>query len=162
LGANERLPEAFALEETAERESHWASQKRCLERGWQIMSIKVLLAEDAEITRRAIKRLLESQDGIDFIGEATTFAQTMQMTSDLKPEVIVMDLHMPDGAKVNPPEVKSHLGASRLLAISFANDADAKALAESFGAAAILDKMDLGKTLIPAITQVAAPLHPGK
>ena len=85
------------------------------------------------------------------------------MTSDLKPEVIVMDLHMPDGAKVNPPEVKSHLnGASRLLAISFANEADAKALAESFGAAAILDKMDLGKTLIHAIMQVAAPLHPGK
>ena len=42
------------------------------------MSIKVLLADDAEVTRRAIKRLLESQDGIEFIGEATTFAQTMR------------------------------------------------------------------------------------
>jgi hypothetical protein len=77
------------------------------------------------------------------------------MASDLKPQVVIVDLHMPDEASVVPQDFKSHLNhGSQLLAISIWNDADSKILAESFGASALLDKMDVGSALIPAILQL--------
>jgi DNA-binding NarL/FixJ family response regulator len=117
------------------------------------MPIKVLLADDTDFVRRAIRRLLEARSEIEVVGEAANFAETVQMSNDLKPEVIVMDLHMPDGLKITPLEVKSLLncGTTRLLAISVWQDDDADALAESFGALTLLDKSDLGNKLIPAI-----------
>jgi chemotaxis response regulator CheB len=51
------------------------------------MPIKVLLADDSNIVRRAIRRVLAVRPEIQLIGEATDFAQTIQMTNDLKPEV---------------------------------------------------------------------------
>jgi DNA-binding NarL/FixJ family response regulator len=121
------------------------------------MPIKVLLADDMPVVRRAIRGLLEYEPGLEVVGEAADFGQTVQMARELKPQVVILDLHMPDEDKFTPPDIKSHLSdaASRLVAISAWNDQDAKALAESFGAVTLLDKVDLGNTLIPAITRMA-------
>ena len=122
------------------------------------MSIKVLLADDTDIVRRVIRSLLDAQPEIELVGEAADYAQTIQMTNDLKPQVIVMDLHMPNETDVAPLDVKSHLThGSQLLAISVWNDEDALALSKSFGAATLLDKMDLGSKLIPTIMQLVSP-----
>lgn len=119
------------------------------------ISIKVLLADDSEIVRRGIRQLLSAETEIEIVGEAASFAQTIQIVSDVKPEVIVLDLHMPDETNFSPQAVKSHLNhGSRLLAISLSNDEEAKALAESLGASVLLDKMDLASTLIPTIMQL--------
>jgi DNA-binding NarL/FixJ family response regulator len=108
--------------------------------------------------RGAIRVLLLVQPEIELVGEAADFAHTIQMMNDLKPEVIVMDLHMPDETNVEPLIVKSLLNhGSRLLAISLWNDEDAKALAESFGAVTLMDKIELADKLIPTIMQLASP-----
>jgi DNA-binding NarL/FixJ family response regulator len=116
-----------------------------------LMCVKVLLADDAEVIRRAIRNLLKNREDIKIVGEAEAFPEVLQKTTELKPDVIVLDLHMrgewcfstqfPDGHK--------------LLAISFANDDEAKELADSIGAAKLLDKMELSQTLIPAILELA-------
>jgi chemotaxis response regulator CheB len=125
------------------------------------MSIKVLLADDSEIVRRAIRALLLGQPEIELVGEAADFPQTIQMMNELNPEIIVMDLHMPDETQVTPLKVKSHLNhGSKLLAISLWNDEDAKALAELFGAVTLLDKMELSDKLIPTIMQLVSPKGP--
>lgn len=123
------------------------------------MSIKVLLADDSDVVRRAIARLLEEDPEIELVGEAGDFAQTIQMTNDLKPEVVVMDLHMKDEGRISPVDVRSRLdpSASRILAISIWNDAESRALAESVGATTLLDKMDLVNELIPTIKQFLPP-----
>jgi DNA-binding NarL/FixJ family response regulator len=119
------------------------------------MSIKILLADDSEIVRRGIRQLVAAQTEIQIVAEAVDFAQTIQMANDLKPRVIVMDLHMPDEFNVTPQDMKSLLNhGSQLLAISLSNDEDAKELAESFGATILLDKIDLANTLIPTIMQL--------
>jgi hypothetical protein len=60
---------------------------------------------------------------------------------------------MADESSVNPREFKSLLNTlgSRLIAISFWDDQDTQALAESFGAVTMLDKLTLATELIPAI-----------
>jgi len=106
-----------------------------------------------DIERELIRRLLESHPEIELVGEATAFPQAMQMSSDLKPQVVVTDLHMPDDALISPLEIKSLLnsGASRLLVISIWKDEEANVLADNFGTYTLLDKSDLDQKLIPAI-----------
>jgi two-component system response regulator NreC len=122
-----------------------------------VARVKVLLADDSELTRGAIRRfLLDGHSGIELVGEACNFAQTIQMSNDLKPHVIVMDLRMPDDDKITAGDVKSQLNRGAcLLAISAWNDEQTKDLAESFGAVELLDKMKLTEQLIPAIMKFA-------
>jgi two-component system, NarL family, invasion response regulator UvrY len=119
------------------------------------VAIRVLLADDSDVVRRAISRLLEQDPEIEVVGEAVDFTQTIQMTNDLKPEVVILDLHMKDDVELSPGDIKARLNhaPSRILAISIWNDAESKALAESVGAITLLDKMDLVTELIPTIKQ---------
>ncbi len=56
---------------------------------------KVLIADDSPIMRRAIRRTLEEQSFIEIAGEASNFVGMMQMVMDLRPDVLLFDLHLP-------------------------------------------------------------------
>jgi DNA-binding NarL/FixJ family response regulator len=112
---------------------------------------KVLIADDSEVMRTAIRKMLQEESNIDVVGEASSFADTMQKIADLKPDVLLLDLHMPEKRDFTPAVVKSQLGTVRTVAVSFSNDSESKALAESYGAATLLDKMKLYNEMIPAI-----------
>jgi DNA-binding NarL/FixJ family response regulator len=117
----------------------------------QPMRIKVLLADDTEIVRTAIRRLLDSDPEIQLVAEAATFTQVIEIADKLQPHVIVMDLHMNRKENTTPRRLKSALDRSPLVAISIWNDDEAKALADSLGAVTLLDKINLTTELIPAI-----------
>ena len=122
------------------------------------MPIKVLLADDSDLVRRGIRSLLSSQPEIELVGEAADFRETIRMMKELKPQVIVLDLHMPDGTEATLLDVKSHLNHdSRVLPMSLSNDPETKALAESLGTFPLFDKMELGDKLIPTIIQLVSP-----
>jgi DNA-binding NarL/FixJ family response regulator len=127
-------------------------QKLGLVRGSSTLT-RVLLADDADIVRRAIRNLLKADSEIELVGEAENCAQAMQMIRDLKPQIVVMDVHMFRKSDLTPSHVRACLEAvpSQLLAISFANDEDTANLADSFGAAILLDKINLATELIPTI-----------
>jgi chemotaxis response regulator CheB len=111
------------------------------------VKISVLLADDSEIMRKAIVSILKDDPEIQLLAQASSFIQT----STLRPQVVVMDLYMADEKDVTPFQVKSCLRGSVLLAISLRNDDETKALADSFGAVTLLDKVALATDLIPAI-----------
>ena len=119
------------------------------------MSIKVLLVDGSDVMRSAIRQLLKKELGIEVIGTATSFAETIALTAALKPDVLLMDPHMPDEREYTPKLVKTQilLHTKCIVAISLWNDDDTKALAASFGAHVLLDKMNLYSELIPAIKQ---------
>ena len=125
------------------------------------MPITVLLAGDKEVERQAVRRVLQANSEIELVAEATNFPQAVQMSNDLKPQVIISNLHMPDEALVSPVEVRTLLnsGASRLVVISIWEDEEANVLANKFGAYTLLDKRDLRNTLVPAILEKAAELR---
>lgn len=113
------------------------------------MCVKVLLADDAEVVRKAIRWLLRECAEITLVGEAATFSETVQKAQELLPDEIVLDLRMTEGKSLHLP------AGTKVLAISIANDDEAKALAENIGAAKFLDKMNLSQELIPAILELA-------
>jgi DNA-binding NarL/FixJ family response regulator len=122
------------------------------------MPIKVLLADDSDVVRRAIRQLLEEDPDIELVGEAEDFAQMVEMTKDLKPQIILLDLHMKDEVKATPVDIKSRLNdGAQIVAMSFSNDKEARVLAESFGAVAVLDKTELVDELIPTIERYSSP-----
>jgi DNA-binding NarL/FixJ family response regulator len=120
--------------------------------------VKVLVADDAAIIRNAVSRLLEAEPTIKVVGVAENFSQTLQMAASLRPDLVLLDLHMPDGHAFQPAVVKSELGLSgaRVLGMSLSSsedDEESRVLAESYGVVMLLDKARFGNALIPAILQ---------
>jgi two-component system, NarL family, response regulator NreC len=58
--------------------------------------IRLLLVDDHEVVRTGLRMLLESQPDILIAGEASTGMQALEMVASLKPDVVVMDITLPD------------------------------------------------------------------
>jgi DNA-binding NarL/FixJ family response regulator len=124
------------------------------------MPIKALLADDSDIMRSAIRRALEEEPHIALVGEASSFARTMQLIADTKPDVLILDLHLAEKRDFTPAFVKSQLvTVKHIVAISFSIDDEARELARSYGASALLDKMNLYNELVPAIVRCSQTTH---
>ena len=74
------------------------------------MSIKVLVADDSQIVRKAIRMLLEDVSGITLVGEAENLEELFLKSRELRPDVVVLDLHL---AK-HGVELKNVLGGAGL------------------------------------------------
>jgi DNA-binding NarL/FixJ family response regulator len=117
------------------------------------MEIRMVVADDSPTMLSAVRRVVQEEPRIKIVGETFEFTAIMQMMFDLRPEVFLFDLYMAQRRRVIPSFVKSQLAVvSHALAMSFANDEEAKALADSYGVA-LLDKMNLFTQLIPAVLQ---------
>ena len=119
------------------------------------MPIRVLIADDSPQVRSAICRALQDDSDIQLIGEAADFSSAIRLANELKPHVLVLDLHMPDEQEVSmslrsqlPPEC-------RVIAISIWDDDETKNLAQQLGADSFLEKMGLANRLIPTIKEMS-------
>jgi chemotaxis response regulator CheB len=118
--------------------------------------ITVLLADDTASIREVVLGFLQWETSIKVVGVAENFSQTVEMATAMKPDVVLLDLHMPDNYAFPAELVKSKLllAGSRVLAMSLSSgedDKESRALAESFGAIAVVDKANLYNELVPAI-----------
>ena len=59
--------------------------------------IKVFLVDDHEIVRRGVADLLEEDDQIAVVGEAATVAETLEKLPPANPDLVVLDVRLPDG-----------------------------------------------------------------
>jgi DNA-binding NarL/FixJ family response regulator len=133
------------------------------------MPIKVLLADASDMMRAAMRQILTEEPSIQTVGEAPSFTAAIQMVPDIKPEVLLLDLDLREKGNFAPDFVRSQLrSVPHTLALSLSNDAEAKALAASYGARALLDKRNLSSNMIPAIMnscvhgavpKASSPLH---
>ncbi len=58
--------------------------------------IEVLIADDHPMFREGVRSMLRRETGIRLVGEAKTGSEAIGLTRELQPDVILMDLHMPD------------------------------------------------------------------
>lgn len=119
------------------------------------MSIRVLIADSSGAMRHALVGVIKEEPLIEVIGEATSFAETLELTASLRPDVLLLDPHMPDEREYPSELVRPQilLNVKCIVAMSFWSDADAGELAKSFGAVTLLDKTNLYSQLISAIKQ---------
>jgi DNA-binding NarL/FixJ family response regulator len=121
------------------------------------MSHTVLVADDSDLIRKSIRRVLDAEPSIQIVGEADNFASAIALARDLQPDVLLLDLHMPDDQNFDPAYIKANLpdagSKTHVIGISLSSDEDAQtsALGQSLGAICVLDKANFYDELIPAI-----------
>jgi two-component system response regulator NreC len=60
------------------------------------MKLRVLLADDHPIVRQSLSRFLQAQEGFEVVGEAQDGSEAVDMANLLQPDVIIMDISMPN------------------------------------------------------------------
>ena len=58
--------------------------------------LRIMIADDHDLMRRGIRTLLESHAGWEVCGEAKTGREAVEKADDLKPDIIILDISMPD------------------------------------------------------------------
>ena len=58
--------------------------------------IRLLLVDDHEVVRRGLRMLLENEADLNIVGEASTGKEAMKLVETLKPDVVIMDITLPD------------------------------------------------------------------
>jgi DNA-binding NarL/FixJ family response regulator len=121
--------------------------------------ITVLLADDHTVVREGLRALLKVEDDIEVVGEAKTGREAVQLTRQLLPEVVVMDIAMPllNGLEATR-QILETLPATRVIVLSaHGDDAYVEQVIE-LGAAGYLIKQTSAVVLSKAIREV----HKGK
>ena len=120
------------------------------------MCVRVFLADDAEVMRKAIRNLLSNREDIAVVGEASNFHETIQKTAVVHPDLIILDVNMAHKDHISLTEVRNSLNGAKVLAITLGIDdldEESQELLNSVGAVKLLDKMNLSDQLIPAILE---------
>ena len=65
------------------------------------MKKKVMIIDDSYIIRERICEYISSYDSVDIIAEASTIKDALKKINDLKPDIIIIDIRMPDGSGIN-------------------------------------------------------------
>jgi len=87
------------------------------------MTIKILLADDHKIIREGLSALLEKEPDLEVIAEAATGTEAVKLGLELNPDVIVMDISMPDMNGIDATrEISLNCPAVRILALTMESD----------------------------------------
>jgi signal transduction histidine kinase/ActR/RegA family two-component response regulator len=117
--------------------------------------IRILLADDHQLIREALSKLLQGCKGLIIVGQAIDGREVLQMAAQLKPHVILMDVTMPkfDGFEATARITHAH-PAIRIIGLSIHNDADTLQKMRHAGASAYLTKTSSLETLVETIRRV--------
>ncbi len=118
--------------------------------------ITVLLADDHSLVRRGFRRILEDEESMQVVGEASNGVEAIRKAYELKPKVVVMDLSMPelDGVQATK-EIVKHLPGTEVLILSMHADDNYVRNALDAGAKGYLLKSAIDVDLVGAIKAVA-------
>jgi len=115
----------------------------------------VFLLDDHEIVRRGLRDLLEAEDDLEVVGEASTAEQALGRIPATRPDVAVLDVRLPDGNGIEVcREIRSrHPEVRCLMLTSFADD-EALFAAIMAGASGYVLKQVRGTDLVDAVRRV--------
>ncbi len=118
--------------------------------------IRLIIVDDSELVRLGLRTLLESAENIEVVGEAGTVATAISTTAELKPDLVLLDLRLPDGTGFDAcREILKQLPATRILTLTSVSDEDHVDEAIRAGSHGYFLKEVHGDALIQAVREVA-------
>jgi DNA-binding NarL/FixJ family response regulator len=100
------------------------------------MNTRIILADDHRIVREGLRSLLKRQRGLDVVAEADNGITTIQLTMELRPDVVIMDITMPDLNGIEATrQIIAALPSTKVIALSM--HADKQFIAGMFQAGAV-------------------------
>ncbi len=114
--------------------------------------LRVLFADDHKVMRQGLIRLISGQPDITVAGEASNGREALELALRLRPDVIVMDISMPemDGIEATR-RIKAMLPEVRVIGLSMHDDANASHTMREAGAEAFVSKTASSSVLLQAI-----------
>jgi len=120
------------------------------------MPIRVLLADDHVMVRQGIRELLTSQPEFEVVGEAATGSDAVARVLQSRPDVVLLDIHMPSGDGLwATSEISREAPSARVLILTVSTDDDHLKESLRRGAAGYLLKTSPADSLFQAIREVA-------
>lgn len=117
---------------------------------------KILLVDDHEVVLVGLKTLLKHNPQFEVVGEALSAAEGVEKALALEPDVVVMDIRMPDGSGIEAcREIKAHKPEINIIMLTSYADDEAVMASIMAGAAGYVLKEIGGQALVNAIETVS-------
>jgi len=120
-------------------------------------STRVLLCDDHEVVREGLRTMLSRRDDMAVVGEAGTMAEAIEAAAKAKPDVVIMDVRLPDGSGVEACRaIREARPETRVIMLTSYADDEALFASIIAGASGYLLKQTRGQAVVDAIQAVAA------
>jgi len=118
--------------------------------------VAILLVDDHEVVRMGLRTLLDRREGLSVVAEAGTVAEAVSAARQVRPDVIVMDIRLPDGTGVEAcREIRAEMPETKVIMLTSYADDEAVYGSIMAGASGYLLKQTRGQSLAEAIERVA-------
>jgi two-component system, NarL family, response regulator DevR len=119
-------------------------------------TIRLLIVDDHEVVRQGLVALLDRREGFQVVAEAGTAAEAVEQARKYEPDIVVMDIRLPDGSGIEAcREIRADLPATRVVMLTSFPDEEAVLSAIVAGASGYLLKQVRARDLVSALESVA-------
>ena len=120
-----------------------------------VLKIRVLLVEDFPLVREGVAAALKRDPAIVVVGEAANGREGLQLAHDLRPDVVLLDLHMPElGGMMLLERIRAELPGVRTIVMTASEKGEPLLDAVAAGASGYLTKRASGEELRQAVLTV--------
>ncbi len=118
--------------------------------------LRILVVDDHEVVRQGLVALLDRRDEFQVVAEAGTMAESIAAARRFQPDLVVMDVRLPDGSGVEAcREIRSERPETKVVMLTSYPDEEAVLSAIIAGASGYLLKQIRGRDLVAALQSVA-------
>jgi DNA-binding NarL/FixJ family response regulator len=118
--------------------------------------IRLLVVDDHEVVRQGLVSMLGRREGFQVVAEAGTSAAAVEMAERFRPDLVIMDVRLPDGSGIEAcREIRSNIPGTRVVILTSYPDEEAVFSAIVAGASGYLLKQIRARDLVSAIESVA-------
>ncbi|MEE4605581.1 MAG: response regulator transcription factor [Desulfobacteraceae bacterium] len=115
----------------------------------------ILIVDDHPLVRDGLKSIIKTNDALEVIGEAETARDAIRMVKKLKPDLVLLDLGLPDKSGFElAREIRSMLPKIRIMIVSMHSKVDYIVKAFQAGATGYMTKESATKKLLQGVAQV--------
>jgi len=119
-------------------------------------TVSILIVDDHEVVRMGLRTLLERRPGFAVVGEAGTAQDAVRVARQAQPDVVIMDIRLPDGNGVEAcREIREERPETKVIMLTSYADDEALFGSIMAGASGYLLKQTRGQSLAEAIEKVA-------
>ncbi len=116
---------------------------------------RLLVVDDHEVVRQGLVAMLQRRPGFQVVAEAATAAEAVEMARRYQPDLVVMDVRLPDGSGIEAcREIRAEMPGTRVVILTSYPDEEAVFSAIVAGASGYLLKQVRGRDLVAALESV--------
>src|SRR5918995_3434058 len=117
--------------------------------------LTLLVVDDHEVVRQGLSSMLDRRPGFQVVAEAGTVAESIEMAKRFQPDLVVMDVRLPDGSGIEAcREIRAEFPATRVVMLTSYPDEEAVIAAIVAGASGYLLKQVRARDLVAALEAV--------